>query len=107
MSLGQDGLSSKTWLGSSPLPTAETLESFSQRWPKSGTLTSAGEWSMLDSLEFPNAAVEYSLSDILEVTVGERYALSERAARGILRRATARGKTLPPELQAALEALAG
>ena len=106
MSLSQDGLSLKTSLGSSPLPRAETLESFSQRWPKSGTLTSVGEWSTLDTLEFPSGAVECSLSDVLEMTVGERYALSARAARGILRRASVRGRALPPELQVALEALA-
>ena len=105
MSFGQDGLSLKTSLGSSPLPRAETLESFSQRWPKSG-MAAPGGWLTLDTLEFPSGAVECSLSDVLEMTVGERYALSARAARGILRRASVRGRTLPPELQAALEALA-
>jgi hypothetical protein len=42
----------------------------------------------------------------LETVVSERYALSARAARGILRRASVRGRALPPELSAALEALA-
>ena len=105
MSFGHDGLSLKTSLGSSPLPTAETLESFSQRWGKSG-LAARGEHLTLDSLEFPSGAVECSLSDVLEMTVGERYALSARAARGILRRADARGRTLPSELRQALETLA-
>ena len=105
MSFGQDGLSLKTSLGSSPLPRAETLESFSQRWPKSG-MAAPGGWLTLDTLEFPNGAVECSLSDVLEMTVSERYALSARAARGILRRASVRGRTLPPELQVALESLA-
>ena len=105
MSFGQDGLSSKMSLGSSPLPRAETLESFSQRWPKSG-MAAPGGWLTLDSSEFPSGAVECSLSDVLEMTVGERYALSARAARGILRRARVRGRALPPELQVALEALA-
>jgi hypothetical protein len=46
------------------------------------------------------------LSDVLETTVSERFALSARAARGILRRANARGKSLPSELESALTALA-
>jgi hypothetical protein len=105
MSFDQLGSSLRTSLGSSPLPTDETWESFSQRWPKSG-MASAGEWSTLDTSESPNDAVECSLSDVLETTVSERYALSARAARGILRRADARGRTLPPELEQALKGLA-
>jgi hypothetical protein len=105
MSFGQDGLSLKTSLGSCPLPRAETLESFSQRWPKSG-MAAPGGWLTLDTLEFPSGAVECSLSDVLEMTVSERYALSARAARGILRRANVRGRALPKELLEALEALA-
>ncbi len=105
MSFDQLGSSLKTSLGSSPLPTDETWESFSQRWPKSGT-ASAGEWSTLDTSESPSGAVECSLSDVLETTVSERFALSARAARGILRRADARGKTLPVELEQALRELA-
>ncbi len=101
MSFDQIGSSLRTSLGSSPLPTDETWESFSQRWPKSGT-ASAGEWSTLDTSEFPSDAVECSLSDVLETTVSERYALSARAAKGILRRANARGKKLPRPLEAAL-----
>ena len=105
MSFGQDGLSLKTSLGSSPLPRAETLESFSQRWPKSG-MAAPGGWSTLDTSEFPSGAVECSLSDVLEMTVSERYALSARAAKGILRRASVRGRALPEALRVALEALA-
>jgi hypothetical protein len=105
MSFDQLGSSLRTSLGSSPLPTDETWESFSQRWPKSG-MAAPGGWLTLDSLEFPSGAVECSLSDVLEVAVSERYALSARAARGILRRANARGRALPKELLEALEALA-
>lgn len=101
MSFDQIGFSLRMSLGSSPLPTDETWESFSQRWPKSGTAL-AGEWSTLDTSEFPSDAVECSLSDVLETTVPQRYALSARAAKGILRRANARGKKLPPPLEAAL-----
>jgi hypothetical protein len=37
--------------------------------------------------------------------VPARYSLSARAARGILRRAEKRGRTLPPHLLAALQAV--
>lgn len=104
MSFDHVGSSLRTSLGSSPLPTAETLESFSQRWPTSG-MASRGEWLTLDSSEFPSGAVECSLSDVLEATVSERYSLSARAARGILRRAGARGRALPQDLEAALRSL--
>jgi hypothetical protein len=60
---------------------------------------------MLNTLEFPNAVVESSLSDVLE-TQGEhlkKYSLSQKAAQGILRRAGRRGKQLPEPLQKALE----
>ena len=104
MSFDQLGSSLKTSLGSSPLPTDETWESFSQRWAKSG-MAAHGQFTTLATSESPNDAVECLLSDVLETTVPERYALSARAARGILRRADARGKTLPPELEEALRAI--
>ena len=105
MSFDHVGSSLRTSLGSSPLPTEETWESFSQRWPKSGTAFPGG-WSTLGSSESPSDAVECLLSDVLEMTVSERFALSARAAKGILRRADARGKTLPVELEQALRELA-
>ena len=43
------------------------------------------------------------LSEILEVQVPQKYYLSQRACLGILRRAAARGKKLPPLLKKALE----
>ena len=43
------------------------------------------------------------LSEILEVQVPPKYYLSQRACLGILRRAAARGKKLPPLLKKALE----
>jgi hypothetical protein len=48
-----------------------------------------------------------SLSDILETgDVPQRYYLTAKACRGILRRAEKRGKSLPPSLAAALLAVA-
>lgn len=43
-----------------------------------------------------------SLSEVLEMSVPEKYSLSAKACRGILRRAEKRGKVLPPMLQEAL-----
>ena len=56
--------------------------------------------------ESPSAVVDASLSSVLESSVHPKYCLSSRACAGILRRARARGKALPPMLQAALEARA-
>ena len=47
-----------------------------------------------------------SLSEILESETSEKYYLSPKACRGILRRAAKRGKELPPHLAAALKAVA-
>ncbi len=104
MSFDPDGSSSRTSWDCSPHKTAGISEPFFTRWPTSGT-ASAGGFSTLDSSEFPSAAVECSLSDILEGTVDRRYALSARAARGILRRADARGRALPAALLRALQGL--
>jgi len=57
--------------------------------------------------EYPNDAAVSSLSDILETGVLQKYFLSARAARGILRRAEKRGRQLPPLLEAALVQTAG
>ena len=47
-------------------------------------------------------AVESSLSEVLQMNAPEKYSLSAKACRGILRRAEKRGKVLPPMLQEAL-----
>jgi len=68
---------------------------------------SLGEYWTLNTGASPNAAVESSLSQILQATVPQRYYLSRTACMGILRRAEERGKDLPPQLEAALERQAG
>ena len=81
-------------------------ESSSGRWLNSGMGSRTG-FLTLNTLEYPNAVVESSLSDVLEMT-GEhlqKYSLSAKAAQGILRRANKRGKVLPEQLQKALEHL--
>lgn len=61
----------------------------------------------LNTSEFHSDAVVSSLSLVLETNVDSRYLLSEKSARGILRRAGRRNRQLPPLLRAALEATAG
>lgn len=52
--------------------------------------------------ESPSAAVESTLSQILEANVPKKYYLSAKACEGILRRAERRGKELPPMLKTAI-----
>lgn len=101
----RDGSSSRMFPDSFPLAVAAILPSFSRRWPKSG-MAWRGECSTLDTSESPSAAVECSLSAILEPTAPSRFYLSSKAARGILRRALKRGKTLPMHLRDALQTIA-
>mgnify|MGYP003335317687 CR=1 FL=1 len=83
-----------------------SLEPSSGRWGNSG-MGSPTEFLTLSSSEFPSGAVASSLSDILETgDVPQRYFLTPRACRGILRRAEKRGKALPPHLARALQAVA-
>lgn len=83
-----------------------TLEPFSEGWRNSG-MGSPTAFSTLNSSEFHSAAVACSLSDILETgDVPQRFFLSAKACRGILRRAEKRGRQLPPSLQTALERVA-
>ncbi len=53
--------------------------------------------------EFHSVGVGSTLSQILEENAPEKYYLTPRACYGILRRASNRGKELPPELKIALE----
>ena len=61
----------------------------------------------LNSLAYPSAAVVCSLSAVLETgAVPQRFYLSAKACRGILRRAEKREKTLPERLMQALAEVA-
>lgn len=62
-----------------------------------------GELWTLNTGVSPSAAKESSLSQILQGEVPHKYYLSRTACLGILRRAKARGKELPPQLKRALE----
>ena len=83
------------------------------RWLNSGTggpteswTLNTCEWTGLDGLSLSDDGV-CSLSDILETgDVPQRFFLTAKACRGILRRAARRGRTLPEPLRLALEAVA-
>ena len=94
-----------------PAPSAQhtverTLGSFSQPWLTSGFLSHGG-YLTLKTGESHNAAVESTLSDILEAHVPPKYSLSPKACAGILRRAKLRKRKLPTHLAAALESVVG
>jgi len=80
-----------------------TSEFSSLHWPSQGIATSNGVFLIRNSLEYHNGAEESTLSQVLQDQVSDRYLLSAKAAQGILRRATNKGKVLPEELQLALE----
>lgn len=61
-----------------------------------------GEFTTLNFSECPNVAVESHLSQILEENPHPKYYLSALACKGILNRATRRGKDLPKPLYNAL-----
>ena len=89
---------------------AQTSGSSSTRWPNSGiwrrgellTRSTSGCHSDADA-----CSCAPSLSQILQPDASEKYSLSQKAATGILRRARNRGRSLPAELETALEAVAG
>lgn len=78
-----------------------------RRWPNAGFDDPTGFWTA-DISESPNDVAECSLSSVLETpeSVPDRFYLSPRAARGVLKRAKKRDRQLPPHLEAALLAVA-
>ena len=74
-------------------------------WEMGGVLL--GEYTMHSFGESPREENASHLSQILQDTVPEKYSLSEKACRGILTRASRRGKELPEVLKTALEKQAG
>ncbi len=85
-----------------------TLKPSCVRFETSGFLDATGLWTR-DTSAWPSdesAYSECSLAEILQPAVAPKYFLSQLAASGILRRAANRGKTLPPQLDHALQAVA-
>jgi hypothetical protein len=100
------GFSSRTSLASCH-PTADgTWEPSSESWGNSGFGGPTECWT-LNTSDWPKDASVCLLSQVLEAgPVLPKYYLSPKAARGILRRAAKRDRQLPPQLEAALQALA-
>lgn len=97
------------------VPSAELRsDSYSRSWTNSGTVW-RGVYSMRSTPEYQvgrvldssgryrSAAGASSLSEVLEPRTPQKYSLSARACRGIIRRAEKRGKPLPSVLRDALE----
>ena len=59
--------------------------------------------SMLNTGAYPREECVSTLSQILMADVPQKYYLSQKAAQGILRRASERGKKLPEVLETALK----
>src|SRR5207244_197272 len=98
--------SSRTFRASSPLMEARTLGHSSVVWANSGTGGPTG-FSTLVTSECRSddggcSSSPSTLSEVLEPTAPQRFYLSARAAQGILRRATRRGRELPEALFRAL-----
>ena len=101
-SLRRDGLSSRTSPACYLATEDGTLPSSFKGWRNSG-MARAGGYLTLNISEWPSDAAVCSLSDILETDVPQKYYLSARAARGILRRAEKKGRNLPDLLRMALQ----
>jgi hypothetical protein len=102
--------SSRTYRASSPVMAARILGRSSVAWANSGMGGPTG-FSTLATSECRSADGACSsspsvLAQVLEPTAPPRFFLSARAAAGILRRASKRGRTLPTELDRALTSLA-
>jgi hypothetical protein len=97
-------LSSKMCLAYFPAIKVQIWPLFSKRWSSAGIVSHTG-CLMLNTSEYHKEGVGSLLSDVLE-TQGDhlkKYSLSPKAALGILRRANRKEKTLPIQLQTALE----
>ncbi len=107
-----DGFSSRTYPVSSLATAVGTSEQSLERWPTSGTAWPGGFSTHVTSAcrsdEGGCSSSEPSLTEILEppLSVPARFSLSAVAARGILRRALKRGRSLPSHLSLALEKVA-
>ncbi len=98
----RNGLSSKTFPVCYQATEVDTLPSSFKGWSNAG-MASPGGFLTLSISEWPSDAAVCSLSDVLETeNVAHKYYLSARACRGILRRAAARKKTIPPYLATVL-----
>lgn len=115
----QAGIGPAGWFGrtspaSCPAMEDGTLAPSSGCWANSGMGSPTAFWTLSTSEHAASPALSpsddavCSLSHILETgAVPRRFFLTAKACQGILRRAGKRGKDLPPQLAAALQAVAG
>jgi hypothetical protein len=104
----EDGCLLRTSPACSVPTTAEISPLWSVRWATSGFTTSPGECWTADTSECPSEGAAFSsLPAVLVESSHNRFCLSPRAAAGIIRRATKRGRSIPAPLGEALQELAG
>ena len=111
--IGPAGWFGRTSPASCPATEDGTLVPSSGSWASSGMGSPTGFWTLslcewtATGVPFPSDGSVCSLSDVLETgAVPQRYFLSAKACAGILRRAEARGRALPPALLQALAQVA-
>ena len=101
-----NGYVGKTYLGYYPVITGRTTEHSSQNLMNSGIVYRGQYWTA-NGFPYRKGGGACSLSDILEAgSVPQKYFLSPKACKGILRRAEKRGKSIPPALELALKTVA-
>ncbi len=100
-SFARSGWLSKTSLVFYPATEDATLLSSFAGWSNAG-MASPGGFSTLSISESHSAGAACSLSEVLETDAPQKYFLSPKACRGILRRAELRGRSLPAHLHQAL-----
>ena len=99
----RDALSGRTSRERSRARTGRLSDACSGRWMRSGTVWHGEFWTRNSSAWPSDASVSF-LSECLEAPpVPARYYLSPTACAGIIRRARRRGRSLPPQLEEALE----
>ena len=97
-----DGYLSRTFQGSLIAPKDKISKFSSKRWDNSG-MAFHGEYWMQNTLEHHSDAEESTLSEVLEPSCPPRYFLNQEQLRSLLKRASDRGKSLPPDLKKCLE----
>ena len=101
-----NGYCGKTYLGYCPVTTGKTTELSSQSLMNSG-IVYLGQYWTANGFPYRKGGGACSLSDILEDgNVQQKYYLSPKACKGILRRARARRKKIPQALETALKTVA-
>lgn len=101
----RNGCSWRTSRGFSLRIAVATSPDSSTRWGNSGSAFRGEFWTRNIS-ESLNDGGECFLSEVMDLSAPKKYFMSANAARGILQRATRRGRALPEDLAAALQAIA-